>query len=236
MSSYSFLADALQSVHPGWLPTLNQENVRAALLELDRQLSELQSCGTEIYPPRQAIFRALEFCAPEQVRVVILGQDPYHGTGEAMGLSFSVPDSVRIPPSLRNIYKELARDTGFTLPAHGDLTPWAKQGVLLLNSVMTVEADKAGSHGRLGWQTVSNALINTVNAQNPGCVFMLWGNWARSNADKIDQRRHLVLEAVHPSPLSASRGFMQCGHFSKANDWLRQHGAAPLQWNLDSLV
>ena len=204
--------------------------MRRALQTIDAQLHERRASGEIIYPPRPAIFHALQYCAPRDVRVVILGQDPYHGAGEAMGLSFSVPPGVRVPPSLRNIYKELASDTGATPPLHGDLTHWARQGVLLLNSVLTVAADRAGSHAKLGWQAVSNALIDSVNTTAAGCVFLLWGNWARSNADKIDRRRHLVLEAAHPSPLSASRGFLHCGHFSKANDWLQQHGHAPVRW------
>jgi uracil-DNA glycosylase len=233
MPSYSFLSEALQNVQADWLPILEQESVRTSLQSIDKQLCKRHAEGRIIYPPRPTIFNALQFCSPQKTRIVILGQDPYHGEGEAMGLSFSVPPTKRIPPSLRNIYKELARDTGVTPPIHGDLTSWARQGVLLLNSVLTVEADRAGSHDKLGWQTVSNALISAVNEKNPGCVFMLWGNWARSNAAMIDTQRHLVLQAAHPSPLSANRGFFNCNHFSQANQWLTHHGEQPIKWVAD---
>ncbi|BEV72780.1 uracil-DNA glycosylase [Paludibacterium sp. THUN1379] len=230
MSDYSFLSPAIERVEPAWRAILDRPAVRTALHSLDQQLSARQQAGHLIYPARDNIFRALSFSGPESVRVVILGQDPYHGAGEAMGLSFSVSPGVKIPPSLRNIYKELARDTDRPLRKQGDLTDWARQGVLLLNSVLTVEADQAGSHGKLGWQTVTTALLDAVNTLNPGCVFLLWGNWARSQAERIDQQRHLVLQAAHPSPLSASRGFMQCGHFSQANQWLQAQGQAAIDW------
>ncbi|WP_434631769.1 uracil-DNA glycosylase [Chromobacterium sp. CV08] len=230
MPTLTYLAPALARVHPDWEAVLDQAAVASRLTEIDRQLSLQQQNGKTLFPPPPQVFNALSFAAPADVKVVILGQDPYHGDGEAMGLSFSVPDGVRVPPSLRNIYKELAADLGLGIPSSGDLTHWARQGVLLLNSVFTVERDQAGSHGKLGWQTVSDALIDAVNADNPGCVFLLWGNWAQTKAERIDQGRHLVLTAAHPSPLSASRGFHGCRHFSQVNAWLLARGRQPVRW------
>jgi uracil-DNA glycosylase len=177
------------------------------LRQIDQQLQQQASQGKTLFPPQPLIFNSLRTMAPADIKVVILGQDPYHGAGEAMGLSFSVPPGVRIPPSLRNIYKELVADLGGGMPASGDLTHWAEQGVLLLNSVLTVEMDKAGSHGKLGWQAVTDALIDAVNQQNPGCVFLLWGNWAQTKAERIDTSRHLVLTAAHPSRCRPAAAF-----------------------------
>ncbi|ATP27110.1 uracil-DNA glycosylase [Chromobacterium violaceum] len=230
MPSLTYLAPALARIHPDWEVVLDQAAVAARLAEIDRLLVLQQQDGKTLFPPPPQVFNALAFAAPADVKVVILGQDPYHGDGEAMGLSFSVPDGARVPPSLRNIYKELAADLGLGVPASGDLTHWAQQGVLLLNSVLTVERDKAGSHGKLGWQTVSDALIDAVNRDNPGCVFLLWGNWAQTKAERIDASRHLVLTAAHPSPLSASRGFHGCRHFSQVNAWLIARGRQPVRW------
>ncbi len=230
MKTHHYLATSLKRIHPGWLPVLEQPAIAARLDDIDTALTARAEAQTVMYPPREAIFHALSFTAPADVKVVILGQDPYHGDGEAMGLSFSVPEGVRIPPSLRNIYKEIASDLGGGIPASGDLTHWANQGVLLLNSVLTVDADRAGSHGKLGWQAVTTALIDAVNRTNPGCVFLLWGNWARTRAEAIDTSRHLVLEAVHPSPLSAHRGFFGCKHFSESNAWLAARGKKPVEW------
>ncbi|MCD4498441.1 uracil-DNA glycosylase [Chromobacterium vaccinii] len=232
MPSLTYLAPALARVHPAWEKVLGQPAIAARLAEIDRQLVLQQGDGKTLFPPPPQVFNALTFAAPADVKVVILGQDPYHGDGEAMGLSFSVPDSARVPPSLRNIYKELAADLGHGIPACGDLSHWAQQGVLLLNSVLTVERDKAGSHGKLGWQTVSDALIDAVNRDNPGCVFLLWGNWAQTKAERIDAGRHLVLTAAHPSPLSASRGFHGCRHFSQVNAWLIARGRQPVRWEM----
>ncbi|GGY12475.1 uracil-DNA glycosylase [Paludibacterium paludis] len=231
MKTLPYLDTSLKRIHPGWLPVFETPAIADRLAAIDAELGRRADAGATVYPPRECVFHALSFFAPADARVVILGQDPYHGEGEAMGLSFSVPDGIRIPPSLRNIYKEIAADTGAGIPASGDLSRWATQGVLLLNSVLTVEADKAGSHGKLGWQTVTEALIDTVNRDNPGCVFLLWGNWARAHAEKIDTSRHLVLEAAHPSPLSASRGFFGCRHFSESNAWLAARGKTPVIWS-----
>jgi uracil-DNA glycosylase len=161
-----------------------------------------------------------------------LGQDPYHGAGEAHGLSFSVPHGIKIPPSLANIYKELARDLGLNPPQHGCLQDWAGQGVLLLNSALTVEADKAGSHAKKGWEALTDALIHELAQRHQGLVFMLWGAHAQKKAARIDRTRHLVLESVHPSPLSAYRGFIGNGHFSAANDYLVSQGRSPIDWQL----
>jgi len=230
MPSLNYLSTSINGIHSEWEKVLLSPEIYPELLKIDKALSDCLQQGKVIYPPCDQIFTALKFCAPSDIKVVILGQDPYHGAGEAMGLSFSVPANARIPPSLRNIFKEQAQDLGLNPPQSGDLSHWAKQGVLLLNSALTVEADCAGSHAKIGWQTISNALIDKVNQANQGCVFLLWGNWARSKADRITSSRHLVLTAAHPSPLSASRGFLGCKHFSKANQWLNNHGYKAIDW------
>ena len=192
-----------------------------------------EAAGIAVYPPRALRYRALELVAPEKVRVVILGQDPYHGEGQAMGLAFSVPPGVRIPPSLRNVYKEMASDVGIAPAAHGDLTAWAEQGVLLLNTSLSVEAGEAASHARIGWEQVTDALIAYASKSATHSVFMLWGNHARAKASLIDATRHLVLQSAHPSPLSA-RKFLGCRHFSQANAYLERHHAGRLNWALSS--
>jgi uracil-DNA glycosylase len=184
----------------------------------------------QCFPPAGQIFRAFDLCPFDQVRVVIIGQDPYHDVNQAHGLCFSVQDGVPIPPSLVNIYKELQRDLGISVPASGNLTHWAEQGVLLLNATLTVEAHKAGSHQGKGWEELTDAAIQALNKQRSNIVFMLWGSYAQRKGQFIDRKRHLVLTAVHPSPLSAYRGFIGCGHFSQANNYLQQHGLAPIAW------
>ncbi|MBE1237895.1 uracil-DNA glycosylase [Phaeovibrio sulfidiphilus] len=187
--------------------------------------------GKQIFPPPDRVFHALEATPPDAVRVVILGQDPYHGAGQAHGLAFSVPDGVRVPPSLRNIFKERERDLGLPPPKSGNLEHWAAQGVLLLNTSLTVEESSPGSHAKRGWERFTDAVVETVARSGRPVVFLLWGNHARSkrpligNADGI-----LVLEAAHPSPLSASRGFLGCGHLSQANAFLADRGLPPVQW------
>lgn len=185
---------------------------------------------TQCFPPAGQIFRAFDLCPFDQVRVVIIGQDPYHDVNQAHGLCFSVQDGVPAPPSLVNIYKELNRDLGKPIPTSGDLTHWAEQGVLLLNATLTVEAHRAGSHQGKGWEELTDAAIQALNNQRSNIVFMLWGNYAQRKGQFIDRRRHLVLTAVHPSPLSAYRGFIGCGHFSQANAYLQQHGQTPIAW------
>jgi uracil-DNA glycosylase len=183
-----------------------------------------------VFPPAKYIFRAFDLCPFDKVRVVIIGQDPYHDVNQAHGLCFSVQDGVKIPPSLENIYKELHRDLGKPIPISGNLTHWAEQGVLLLNATLTVEAHKAGSHQGKGWEELTDAAIQALNNQRENIVFMLWGSYAQRKGQFIDRKRHLVLTAVHPSPLSAYRGFIGCGHFSQANNYLQQHGLAPIAW------
>ena len=184
----------------------------------------------QCFPPAKHIFRAFDLCPFDKVRVVIIGQDPYHDVNQAHGLCFSVQDGVPAPPSLVNIYKELNRDLGKPIPTSGDLTHWAKQGVLLLNATLTVEAHKAGSHQGKGWEELTDAAIQALNNQRSNIVFMLWGSYAQRKGQFIDRRKHLVLTAVHPSPLSAYRGFIGCGHFSQANNYLLQHGQSPIAW------
>ena len=185
---------------------------------------------TQCFPPAGQIFRAFDLCPFDKVRVVIIGQDPYHDFNQAHGLCFSVQDGVPAPPSLVNIYKELQRDLGKPIPSTGNLTHWAEQGVLLLNATLTVEAHKAGSHQGKGWEELTDAAIQALNNQRDNVVFMFWGSYAQRKGQFIDRKRHLVLTAVHPSPLSAYRGFIGCGHFSQANHYLQQHGLNPIQW------
>jgi uracil-DNA glycosylase len=185
---------------------------------------------TQCFPPAGQIFRAFDLCPFDKVRVVIIGQDPYHDVNQAHGLCFSVQDGISVPPSLVNIYKELNRDLGKPIPTSGNLTHWAKQGVLLLNATLTVEAHKAGSHQGKGWEELTDAAIMALNEKREKIVFMLWGSYAQRKGKYIDRRKHLVLEAVHPSPLSAYRGFIGCGHFSQANNYLVQQGLMPIAW------
>jgi uracil-DNA glycosylase len=219
-------------LEPGWRAALANALATPGTESLRRDLLAEESAGIDIYPARAKIFAAFERTPFEQVRVVIVGQDPYHGPGQAMGLSFSVPRGVAVPPSLRNIFTELGSDLGVERPTHGDLTAWADQGVLLLNSSLTVRAGAAGSHARAGWQPITDAAIRAVSDQREHVVFLLWGTHARSKASLIDPSRHLVLEAAHPSPLSASKGFFGCHHFSRANAYLREHGQPPIDWSL----
>ena len=184
----------------------------------------------QCFPPARLIFNAFDSCPFQKVRVVIIGQDPYHDVGQAQGLCFSVPDGVAVPPSLQNIYKELNRDLGKPIPASGNLEHWAAQGVLLLNATLTVEAHHPGSHQNKGWEELTDAAIAALNARREHLVFMLWGAYAKRKGQVIDTRKHLVLTAPHPSPLSAYQGFFGCGHFSKANDYLIRHGIEPIQW------
>lgn len=186
--------------------------------------------STTIYPPRSMIYRALELCPLDRVKVVIVGQDPYHGAGQAHGLSFSVPQGVKPPPSLQNIFKEQQRDLGIPIPAWGDLTRWADQGVLLLNSVLTVRAGQAASHQGQGWEQFTDAVVERLNKERTGVVYMLWGSYAQKKGAKIDAEKNDILTSVHPSPLSAYRGFIGCGHFSAANTYLISTGATPINW------
>ena len=183
-----------------------------------------------IYPPARLIFNAFNLCPFDKVKVVIIGQDPYHGVGQAHGLCFSVQDGVQFPPSLRNIFKEIHDDIGTPVPFSGNLTRWAEQGVLLLNATLTVRADEAGSHQRRGWETFTDAVINAVASEKQNVVYILWGSYAQQKAAMVNRSQNLVLESVHPSPLSASRGFFGNHHFSRANQYLIEHGKEPIVW------
>ncbi len=195
-------------------------------------LVEQARAGKTIYPPAGKIFAALDATPFDQVKVVILGQDPYHGPGQAHGLCFSVLPGVAVPPSLQNIYKEIQADLGIAAPDHGCLLPWAQRGVLLLNAVLTVERGRAGAHQGKGWEEFTDQIVRLLGQQREGLVFMLWGSYAQAKGKILDGRRHLILRSTHPSPLSAHRGFLGCRHFSKANDYLRRRGAEPVDWSL----
>lgn len=189
--------------------------------------------GNRVFPPKELIFNAFQLTDWNQLKVVILGQDPYHGQGEAHGLSFSVPDGVKIPPSLRNIFKELSADIpGFQIPASGNLTKWAEQGVLLLNAILTVNKDHPASHQHAGWEEFTDTLIQYISENKRGTVFILWGKFAQSKKHLIDANKHLILESVHPSPLSAHRGFLGCKHFSIANNYLHKNNQPEIDWKL----
>lgn len=183
-----------------------------------------------VYPPGKYIFNAFDQCPLDDVKVVILGQDPYHGPGQAHGLSFSVRPGVPFPPSLLNIFKEIKSDLGIDMPPNGDLTRWAKQGVFLLNATLTVRAGQAGSHQKHGWEEFTDSVIHTISEKRSHVVFLLWGAYAGKKAELIDQHKHLILKAPHPSPLSAHRGFLGCKHFSKANAYLQSKGIEPIKW------
>ncbi len=223
-------------LHESWLTPLQAEFDQPYIAELKQFLLAEREAGKRIFPAGANWFRALDLTPLNEVKVVILGQDPYHGPGQAHGLCFSVPDGVRPPPSLVNIYKELESDLGIRRPAHGFLEHWAKQGVLLLNSVLTVEMGLAASHRDRGWERFTDAVIRLVNAKEQPVIFMLWGSYAQKKAAFVDQNRHLVLKAPHPSPLSAHSGFLGCRHFSKANAFLESHGMAPIDWALPECV
>lgn len=217
-------------IDAGWQDIIATETARPYMRELSGFLAARRALQAVIYPPAPDILNALRLTPFADIRVVILGQDPYHGAGQAHGLSFSVPAGIKLPPSLRNIYKEIARDFGQVPPAHGDLSSWAQQGVLLLNATLTVEDGKAGAHQNRGWEIFTDSLIKSVSDKKQHVVFMLWGSYAQKKAALIDRQKHLVLEAPHPSPLSAHRGFIGCGHFSAANRYLSQHGLNDIKW------
>lgn len=220
------------TLEPSWKAVLGAEFEKPYMQTLRSFLQSEQQTST-VFPPNRLIFNAFSHTPFDRVQVVILGQDPYHNVGQAHGLSFSVPRGVAIPPSLRNMYKELATDIpGFTIPSHGDLTAWADQGVLLLNATLTVRAHTPASHQGKGWETFTNQAIAALSAQRSGIVFMLWGRFAKQKAALIDGKKHLILTAAHPSPLSAYNGFFGCKHFSGANEYLIQQGREPINWQL----
>lgn len=226
------MAETGVRLDPSWKQHLGDYLHRPDMRELSAFLRQRKAAGAKIYPPGPQIFAALDATPFDRTRVVILGQDPYHGPGQAHGLCFSVAPGVDVPPSLVNIFKEIERDLGLPRPRHGDLTSWARQGVLLLNAVLTVEAGSAGSHQGKGWEGFTDHVVETLSREREGLVFMLWGSYAQAKGRIIDARRHCVLRAPHPSPLSAHRGFIGCGHFSAANRWLAGRGLAPIDWSL----
>lgn len=216
-----------------WLQHLEAEFDQDYMQSLRAFLRTEKTAGKQIYPPGELIFNALNSTPLDKVKVVILGQDPYHGPGQAHGLCFSVLPGTAIPPSLVNIYKEIQADLGIPPASHGNLQSWADQGVLLLNAVLTVERAQAASHQGKGWERFTDRIITVLNEQRKGLVFLLWGSYAQKKGQIIDRKRHLVLQAPHPSPLSAHRGFLGCRHFSKANDYLVRTGQEPINWALD---
>jgi uracil-DNA glycosylase len=226
------VSDSRVRLAPSWAAAVGDYLERPEMRALGGFLRAEKAGGKRVYPPGPQMFAALDATPFEQVKVVVLGQDPYHGPGQAHGLSFSVPPGVDVPPSLANIFKEQERDLGLPRPGHGCLLPWARQGVLLLNSVLSVEAGKAGSHQGKGWEGFTDHVVETLARDREGLVFMLWGSYAQAKGRVIDNRRHCVLRAPHPSPLSAHRGFIGCGHFSAANRWLAGGGKAPVDWRL----
>ena len=217
-----------------WKSRLAGDFEQPYMLNLRQFLLGRKQSGAIVYPPGNRIFGAMDSTPFAEVKVVILGQDPYHGPGQAHGLCFSVRDDVAVPPSLVNIYKEIEQDLGSRPPASGNLQHWADQGVLLLNAVLTVERGQAGAHQGKGWEQFTDRIVSELNEGREGLVFMLWGSYAMKKGTHIDRDRHLVLTAPHPSPLSAHRGFFGCRHFSQANTWLQQHGQKPIRWALDS--
>ena len=219
-------------LNPSWQGQLGDYLASEPMQALAAFLRQEKAKGKRIFPPSAQMFAAFNATDFESVRVVILGQDPYHGPGQAHGLSFSVPDGVPPPPSLQNIFKELERDLGLPRPSTGNLTPWARQGVLLLNAVLSVEMARPGAHQGKGWEAFTDEAIRRLANEREGLVFMLWGAYAQAKGRIIDNRRHCVLRAPHPSPLSAHRGFIGCGHFSAANRYLQGRGQMPIDWRL----
>ncbi len=228
-------------IKPHWQQIIEQEKQQDYYCQLQKEITKQRAQGITIFPEEKDVYNAFEYCDLADIKVVILGQDPYHGVGkgdyhhqpQAHGLAFSVTKHIKIPPSLVNIYKELNTDIeGFNTPNHGNLTSWAEQGVLLLNTVLTVQQSKAHSHAKLGWERFTDQIISQLNQHNDGCVFILWGAHAQKKGRDIDSSKHLVLNGSHPSPLSAYRGFFGCQHFSKANTWLTQKNKVAIDWQV----
>ena len=219
-------------LEPSWKARIGDWPLRPEMRALSEFLRQRQAAGARVYPPGPRIFAAFDATPFEQVQVVVLGQDPYHGPGQAHGLCFSVLPGVPVPPSLDNIFKEIGAELGLPRPDHGCLLPWARRGVLLLNAVLTVEEGRAGAHQGKGWEGFTDRAIEALSAEREGLVFLLWGSYAQAKGKVIDPRRHRVLKAPHPSPLSAHRGFLGCRHFSAANQFLVRTGQAPVDWNL----
>ena len=223
----------MSGINNDWLPALKEEFKKPYYAELYKKVMEEYN-HTQVFPPAEDIFSAFHFTPLSQVKVVIIGQDPYHNVGQAHGLCFSVKPEVDIPPSLVNIYQELHDDLGCYIPNNGYLEKWARQGVLMLNSVLTVRAHQANSHQGIGWEKFTDAVIQAVNSQDRPIVYMLWGRPAQNKASSVDNPKHLLLKAPHPSPLSAYRGFFGCKHFSQANEFLVKHGLEPIDWQIEN--
>ena len=219
-------------MHESWLAVLGDELEQPYMQELRAFLVAELTAGRRFYPPADKVFNALALTPFEDVRVVVLGQDPYHGPGQAMGLCFSVPAGVPLPPSLRNIFDELQSDVGIARPSSGDLSPWAERGVLLLNAVLTVAPGQAASHAGKGWEQFTDRAIRELSERREGIVFLLWGRYAQQKGAIVDRTRHDVLAAAHPSPLSAANGFLGCRHFSQTSALLQQGGREPVDWSL----
>lgn len=222
-------------INADWREFLKEEFEKPYFLDIKRRYMEALKQSKTIYPPAKLTFNAFNLTPLSKVKIVLLGQDPYHAPHQAMGLSFSVPEGVRIPPSLLNIYKELREDLGIEIHKNGDLSGWAKQGVLLLNSILSVEAHNPASHSDWGWQKFSDAVIKKLSLKKEGLIFILWGNYAKSKKPLIDTQKHFILEAAHPSPL-ARTGFLGCKHFSKSNALLRKMGKSEIQWDLNAQI
>lgn len=225
-------AEGRIQLEPSWKAQVGDWLLREDMQALSAFLRQRKAAGARIFPPGAEIFAAFDATPFGQVKVVVLGQDPYHGAGQAHGLCFSVRPDVPVPPSLLNIYKEIEQDLGIARPDHGWLMPWARQGVLLLNAVLTVEEGRAGAHQNKGWEGFTDHVVETLNREREGLVFLLWGSYAQQKGKVIDTRRHRVLKAPHPSPLSAHRGFLGCRHFSQANDYLARCGQGAIDWRL----
>lgn len=224
------MTNAAVKLDESWMNEVGTEFDKPYMQNLKTFLSAEKAAGQVVFPRGDEIFNALNTTNFDKVRVVILGQDPYHGPGQAHGLSFSVRDGVALPPSLLNIYKEIVAEYGGAIPRSGDLTRWAAQGVLLLNATLTVRQAQAGSHQNKGWEEFTDAIVRSINERREHVVFLLWGSYAQKKGAIIDRAKHLVLSAPHPSPLSAHRGFLGCGHFKKANEYLSANGYAPIDW------
>ena len=218
-------------IEKSWKQVLFGELESPYFNEIINQLKEDTLSGKTVYPPESLIFNAFSTTPFTKVKVVVIGQDPYHNPGQAMGLSFSVPRGIKVPPSLKNVYKEILQDTGCPIPDHGDLSAWADQGVFLLNAMLTVEEKKPGSHKKIGWQKFTDAVISSISAKKEGVIFMLWGRYAQSKKSLIDTEKHHILEAAHPSPL-ARNAFSGCKHFSMCNELLEKQGKSPIDWSL----
>ncbi len=224
------MKDKLVNIHDSWHKELKEEFEKEYFLELMHFLKEERN-NDRVFPQESKMYSAFDFTPFNEVKVVILGQDPYHGPGQAHGLCFSVPEGIKVPPSLVNIYKELHSDIGMQIPRHGNLEEWAKQGVFLLNATLTVRAHTAGSHQKKGWEQFTDKVVSTISNNSENVVFLLWGRYAQAKSSLIDETKHLILNSVHPSPLSAYNGFYGCKHFSKTNEFLEAKSIETIDWN-----